>query len=118
MQSKHLLYGSLSVLVRAKYSFAMARSDPEGPFIKLSAPETKEFWKVPILHEDETLLALDKPACLLTSPDRYDPNRPNLMKLLHRDIERGQAWVTERNITYLANAHRLAFCSSRNRNPF
>jgi 23S rRNA pseudouridine1911/1915/1917 synthase len=90
----------------------MARSDPEGPFIKLSAPETREFWKISILHEDETLLALDKPSCLLTSPDRYDSNRPNLMKLLHRDIERGQGWVTERKITYLANAHRLDFETS------
>jgi RluA family pseudouridine synthase len=90
----------------------MARSDPEGPFIKLSSPETEEFWKIPILYEDEALFALAKPACLLTSPDRYDPKRPNLMKLLHRDIERGQSWVSERKITYLANAHRLDFETS------
>src|SRR5690606_32794424 len=81
-------------------------------FIKLSAPETKEFWKVPVLHEDETLFALDKPARLLTSPDRYDPNRPNLMRILHRDIERGAPWTKEREITYLANAHRLDFETS------
>jgi 23S rRNA-/tRNA-specific pseudouridylate synthase len=85
----------------------MARSDPKGPFIKLSAREAEGFWKVPVLHEDDVLFAVDKPAGLLTSPDRYDPNRPNLMKLLHRDIERGAPWAVERNITYLANAHRL-----------
>lgn len=90
----------------------MARSDPTGPFIKLSSPETEEFWKIPVLFEDEELFALDKPAKLLTSPDRYDPNRPNLMKLLHRDIERGAPWVQERNLTYLANAHRLDFETS------
>jgi RluA family pseudouridine synthase len=90
----------------------MARSDPTGPFIKLSSPETEEFWKIPVLFEDEALFALDKPARLLTSPDRYDPNRPNLMRLLHRDIERGAPWAKERNLTYLANAHRLDFETS------
>lgn len=90
----------------------MARSDPEGPFIKLSSPETEEFWKIPVLYEDQILFALDKPARLLTSPDRYDPNRPNLMRLLHKAIERGAPWVVERGITYLANAHRLDFETS------
>src|SRR5690349_16577111 len=90
----------------------MARSDPPGPFIKLSAPETKEFWKVPVLFEDEALFALDKPARLLISPDRYDPDRPNLMRILHRDVERGAPWAKERNLTYLANAHRLDFETS------
>jgi RluA family pseudouridine synthase len=90
----------------------MARSDPSGPFIKLSAPETEDFWKVPIIYEDDALLALDKPSRLLTSPDRYDPNRPNMMRILHRDIERGAPWAAERNLTYLANAHRLDFETS------
>src|SRR5687768_12082928 len=90
----------------------MARSDPQGPFIKLSAPETEDFWKVPVLYEDEALFALEKPSGLLTSPDRYDANRPNLMRILHRDIERGAPWAKERNLTYLMNAHRLDFETS------
>src|ERR1051325_4027081 len=85
----------------------MARSDPAGPFIKLSSAETQEFWKVPVLCEDDALFALDKPAGLLTSPDRYDPKRPNLMRLLHRDIARAAPWARERQLKYLANAHRL-----------
>lgn len=80
--------------------------------IKLSAPATREFWEIPVLWEDEHLLSVDKPARLLTSPDRYDAERPNLMKLLHRDIERGARWVRDRGITYLANAHRLDFETS------
>ena len=56
--------------------------------VKLSSPATAEFWEIPILYEDDQLLALNKPSGLLISPDRYDPERPNLMKLLHRDIER------------------------------
>ena len=82
------------------------------PIIKLSSPETKDYWEIPVLFEDDSLLAIDKPSRLLVSPDRYDPNRPNIMKLFHRDIARGAKWVQERNITYLANAHRLDFETS------
>jgi RluA family pseudouridine synthase len=61
------------------------------------------------LFEDQHLLALDKPSGLPTSPDRYDPQRPSLMVLLHRDIARRAAWVQQRQITCLANAHWLDF---------
>ena len=80
--------------------------------IKLSAPSTREFWEIPILHEDDCLLALDKPSGLLTSSDRSNSNRPNLVKLLHAAIERGAAWATEGGRTYLAPAHRLDFETS------
>ena len=77
--------------------------------LKLSSPATKEYWEIPVLFEDVHLLAINKPALLLSSPDRYDPNRPNLMKLLHRDVERGAPWAKQRNLSYLMNAHRLDF---------
>ena len=80
--------------------------------IKLSSPATREFWEIPVLFEDEHLLALDKPAGLLTSPDRYDPQRPNLMALLHAAIEAGKPWARERKLAYLSNAHRLDFETS------
>ncbi len=80
--------------------------------IKLSSPATKEFWEIPVLFEDAHLLAIDKPSRLLTSPDRYDPARPNLMKLLHEGIALGKSWARERNLTYLSNAHRLDFETS------
>lgn len=81
--------------------------------IKLSSTSTKEFWEIDVLFEDEHLLAVNKPALLLTSPDRYDPNRPNLMKLLHTGIERGAPWVAARpGLSYLMNAHRLDFETS------
>jgi RluA family pseudouridine synthase len=83
-----------------------------GDSIKLSSPATKQFWEVAVLWEDEHLLALNKPSGLLTSPDRYDADRPNLMKLLHRDIERGAPWAKIRGLTYLMNAHRLDFATS------
>jgi len=80
--------------------------------IKLSSPATREFWEIPVLFEDEHLLALDKPSGLLTSPDRYDPQRPNLMTLLHAAIAAGKPWARDRNVTYLANAHRPDFEAS------
>ncbi len=80
--------------------------------IKLSNPATREYWEPAVLFEDEHLLALDKPARLLVSPDRYDPQRPNLMKLLHAGIGRGTPWAKERGLSYLMNAHRLDFETS------
>jgi len=80
--------------------------------IKLSSPATREFWEIPVLFEDEHLLALDKPAGLLTSPDRYDPARPNLMKLLHAGVAAAKPWARERHLNYLSNAHRLDFETS------
>ena len=80
--------------------------------IKLSSPTTREYWEIPVLFEDDHLLALDKPAGLLSSPDRYDPGRPNLMKLLHTAIAAGKPWARERHLTYLMNAHRLDFETS------
>lgn len=75
--------------------------------IKLSAGPGKGFWEIPVLAEDAHLLALDKPAGLLVSPDRYDRERPNLMRLLHEGIVAGKPWARERGLSYLANAHRL-----------
>lgn len=85
--------------------------------IKLSAPRPSPeaqggFWEIPVLFEDDSLLALDKPARLLTSPDRYDPERPNLMKLLHAAIAAGKPWARQRGLNYLMNAHRLDFETS------
>jgi len=82
------------------------------PVIKLSSPATQEFWEIPILFEDDHLLALDKPRGLLASPDRYDPHRPNLMRLLHHGIRDGKPWAATRKLDYLMNAHRLDFETS------
>ena len=75
--------------------------------IKLSSPETREFWEIPVLFEDAHLLALDKPAGLLASPDRLAPGRRSIMRLLHQAITATKPWVVERGLTYLSNAHRL-----------
>jgi RluA family pseudouridine synthase len=75
--------------------------------IKLSSPAAREFWEIPVLFEDDHLLALDKPAGLLISPDRDDPQQPNLIQLLHAAIAAAKPWARERRLNYLMNAHRL-----------
>src|SRR6266542_1211189 len=85
----------------------LQRSQLTASLIKLSSPATKQFWEIPVLYEDDHLLALDKPGQLPVSPDRYELQGPSLMKLLHRDIDRGAPWSVPRQIKYLANAHRL-----------
>lgn len=82
------------------------------PPLKLSSPATREFWELPVPYEDAELLAVDKPSRLLSSPDRYDKDRPSLMGMIHRDLQRAAPWTVQRQLTYLANVHRLDFETS------
>jgi 23S rRNA pseudouridine1911/1915/1917 synthase len=75
--------------------------------IKLSSPATREFWEIPVLFEDDHLLALDKPARLLTSPDTENLARPSAMKLLHTAIAEKKPGAVERGLDYLNNANHL-----------
>jgi RluA family pseudouridine synthase len=75
--------------------------------IKLSFPPTRDFWEIAVLYEDEHLLALDKPAGLLSSPEPLEPDKPSLTKLLHAGIADGKPWARERGLSFLMNAHRL-----------
>ncbi len=60
---------------------------------------SRQWPDVEVLFEDDSLLALNKPAGLLVAPDRWDKQRENLMGLL----------ATARAGQYIANAHRLDF---------
>lgn len=75
--------------------------------LKLSAGGGRGYWEVPVVYEDAHLLVVDKPSGLLVSPDRYDKERPNLMRLLLDGVAQGKAWATERGLDYVANAHRI-----------
>ena len=37
----------------------------------------------PVIYEDDTLIAFDKPSGMLVAPDRWDKTRENLMGLIH-----------------------------------
>ena len=75
--------------------------------IKLSVHAASAFWEIDVLCQDAHLLALNKPAGLLVSPDNTEPERPSLMPLLHAGIERATGWARELGLSYLVNAHRL-----------
>jgi RluA family pseudouridine synthase len=108
-----LAVGSIDLRNTLDIAKRQAMSNKPANVIKLSSPATRQYWEVPVLFEDDHLLALNKPPLLLTSPDRDDPSRPNLMKLLHQDIECGAIWVKARPaLSYLMNAHRLDFETS------
>lgn len=40
----------------------------------------------PVIHEDEDIIAFDKPSGMLVAPDRWDKNRENLMGLVHAKL--------------------------------
>lgn len=42
----------------------------------------------PVLFEDDTLIAFDKPSGLLVAPDRWDKDRENLMTTVHQQLNR------------------------------
>jgi RluA family pseudouridine synthase len=50
----------------------------------------------PVVFEDESLIAFDKPSGLLIAPDRWDKSRVNLMDLVHEKMGHG-----------VANVHRI-----------
>jgi 23S rRNA pseudouridine955/2504/2580 synthase len=75
--------------------------------IKLSSPATQGFWEIPVLYEDAHLVAIDKPIDLPVSPDRTQPDRPSLVKLLHAGIKDGARWAVEGGRSYLMPACRL-----------
>lgn len=52
----------------------------------------------PIIFEDDTLVAFDKPSGMLVAPDRWDKTRENLMGLVHDHPRYGHG---------VANVHRL-----------
>lgn len=52
----------------------------------------------PVIFEDESLVAFDKPSGLLVAPDRWDKTRENLMGLVHTHPRYGHS---------VANVHRL-----------
>lgn len=51
-------------------------------------------FSIPILHLDEDLLVIDKPAGLHTLPDGYDPSLPHVRGLL--EPEYGPLWIVHR----------------------
>lgn len=62
---------------------------------------------IPILYEDRSVLALDKPAGWLVVPDDWVQTRRNLFLALRSSWENGDWWAQSRNVRFLRFLHRL-----------
>ncbi|HKK75671.1 MAG TPA: RluA family pseudouridine synthase [Saprospiraceae bacterium] len=50
--------------------------------------------KLEILYQDKYLIVVNKPADVLSIPDRFVPEKPNLLDILRKEF--GQVWVVHR----------------------
>jgi RluA family pseudouridine synthase len=63
--------------------------------------------RIPILYEDRSVLALDKPAGWMLAPDSWDQTDRNLQLALIASIRRKDRWAQSRRIRFLRYVHRL-----------
>jgi 23S rRNA pseudouridine1911/1915/1917 synthase len=62
---------------------------------------------LPILYEDRSVLAIDKPAGWMLAPAHWDKTARNLQRALMLSIHAGEHWARARNLRYLRHVHRL-----------
>ncbi len=62
---------------------------------------------IPILYEDRSVLAIDKPAGWLLAPASWDQTARNLQLALESSIQAGDFWARSRNLKFLRFVHRL-----------
>ena len=62
---------------------------------------------IPILYEDRSAMAVDKPAGWMLAPDTWDQTGRNLQLALQSSLSAGDFWARSRNLKYLRYVHRL-----------
>jgi RluA family pseudouridine synthase len=62
---------------------------------------------IPILYEDRSVLAVDKPAGWMLAPDDWVETSRNLQLALISSLENGDFWASSRNLKFLRFVHRL-----------
>jgi 23S rRNA pseudouridine1911/1915/1917 synthase len=62
---------------------------------------------IPILYEDRSVIAIDKPGGWMLAPDSWDQTGRNLQLALNSSIGAGDFWARSRNLKYLRFVHRL-----------
>ncbi len=63
--------------------------------------------KIPILYEDRSVMAIDKPRGWLLAPASWQKTSRNLQAALAASIAAGDFWARSRNLKYLRFVHRL-----------
>lgn len=63
--------------------------------------------EIPILFEDRSVLAIDKPAGWMLAPDDWDRTGRNLQLAITSSIKGREFWAKSRNLKFLRFIHRL-----------
>lgn len=61
----------------------------------------------PILYEDRSVLAIDKPAGWMLAPAGWNRTERNLQRALMLSIQEGDYWARSRNLKFIRFVHRL-----------
>lgn len=69
--------------------------------------EGRELSRIPILFEDRSVIAIDKPAGWMLVPFTWQTTRRNLPAAITSSIKAGDFWAKSRNLKMLRNVHRL-----------
>lgn len=72
------------------------------PFIELGTGE-----QIPILYEDRSVIAVDKPAGWMLVPATWQRTQRNLQAAIESSIAAKQFWARSRNLKFLRYVHRL-----------
>ena len=78
---------------------------PKPKFIELGEGKWKE--QIPILYEDRSVLAIDKPPTWMLVPFNWQKTNRNLLAAITSSIAAGDFWARSRNLKFLRNIHRL-----------
>src|SRR2546422_2491315 len=62
---------------------------------------------IPVLYEDRSVIAIDKPAGWMLIPYKWDKTDRNLHLAIDSSIRAGDYWARSRNLKYLRHVHRL-----------
>jgi len=75
---------------------------PKPNYIELSKED-----RIPILYEDRSVMAIDKPAGWMLVPFSWQKTNRNLQAALLSSLAAGHFWARSRNLKFLRHIHRL-----------
>jgi RluA family pseudouridine synthase len=91
--------------VRKTSGLAGRRERGRPPFLELG--QGRNLVRIPILHEDRSVIAIDKPAGWLLIPFSWQSTQRNLQAAITSSIAAGDYWAKSRNLKFLRAVHRL-----------
>lgn len=101
MESCPSLFDHCLLLLRGVHSVEVARPN----YIELG--DKRSSIRIPILYEDRSVIAIDKPAGWLLVPFSWQRTSRNLQAAITSSIAAGDFWARSRNLRFLRHVHRL-----------